>query len=287
MLLISRRAKRVLKSPTTFVLQVLKGFSSNQGMLLAGAVAYYALLSAVPLLILSVVGLSHFVEQAELLSTLGRYLEWLIPSQSSAVLSDVKDFLENSTAISAMLLLTMIFFSALAFGVLEKSMAIIFSHREKTDRRYPLIAAILPYGLVFLLGIVLLGVTAVSIALEMMSVGYVHLPTGAVSLRWLSGLLLYLLGFFVEVVIVAAIYMTIPVGRTCFRHALIGGVTAAILWEILRHILVWYFTTISKVSIVYGSLTTAVVVLFSMECIAILLLLGAQVISEYERLKSA
>jgi hypothetical protein len=36
---------------------------------------------------------------------------------------------------------------------------------------------------------------------------------------------------------------------------------------------------------VYGSLTTAIVVLFSLEALATLLLFGAQVISEYERLE--
>jgi len=36
--------------------------------------------------------------------------------------------------------------------------------------------------------------------------------------------------------------------------------------------------------VVYGSLTTAIVVLFTLEIAATLLLLGAQVISEYERI---
>ena len=40
----------------------------------------------------------------------------------------------------------------------------------------------------------------------------------------------------------------------------------------------------SSASVVYGSLTTAVIALFSMEIIATLLLLGAQFISQYERL---
>ena len=53
----------------------------------------------------------------------------------------------------------------------------------------------------------------------------------------------------------------------------------------IRHALVWYFTTLSKASVVYGSFTTAVVALFCMEIIAALLLLGAQVMSEYERLE--
>jgi len=74
-----------------------------------------------------------------------------------------------------------------------------------------------------------------------------------------------------------------PVGRLSLRHALIGGVTAAVLWELTRHVLVWYLATISQVSVVYGSLTTAIVVLLSLELGATLLLFGAQVISEYER----
>ena len=48
--------------------------------------------------------------------------------------------------------------------------------------------------------------------------------------------------------------------------------------------LVWYFSTLSQVNVVYGSLTTAIVVLLSLEIAATLLLLGAQVISEYERI---
>jgi len=75
-----------------------------------------------------------------------------------------------------------------------------------------------------------------------------------------------------------------PVGRLSWRHALIGGATAAFLWEITRHVLAWYFQTLSQVSVVYGSLTAVIVVLFSLEIGATLLLVGAQVIAEYERI---
>ena len=51
--------------------------------------------------------------------------------------------------------------------------------------------------------------------------------------------------------------------------------------------LVWYFATLSQVGVVYGSLTTAIAVLLSLDLAATLLLLGAQVISEYERVGEA
>ena len=84
---LGRQFTQVRQHPWAFVVRTLKGFRANQGLLLAGAVAYYALLSIVPMLILTVIALSHFVEQAALLQTLGRYLEWLVPGQSKAIVA--------------------------------------------------------------------------------------------------------------------------------------------------------------------------------------------------------
>ena len=280
---LSLNALQVLKHPVDFVLCVLKGFRKNQIILLAGAIAYYALLSVVPFLILTVIALSHWVSQAELLDTLGRYLEWLVPSQSAALLLDLTHFLENGVAIGVVLFVTMLFFSSLAFSVLEKSMAVIFSHRGMIQKRHFLISALLPYCLVFFLGAALLIITIVSISLESMALMSINILEWHWSLSGLSRVLLYLLGLSAETIILSAIYYLVPVGRTAIHHALIGGFIMASIWEIIRHQLVWYFTTLSRASVVYGSLTTAVVALFSMEIIATLLLLGAQVISEYER----
>jgi membrane protein len=74
-----------------------------------------------------------------------------------------------------------------------------------------------------------------------------------------------------------------PVGRISLRYALAGGITATVLWEIIRHGLVWYYSTISLVNVIYGSLASAVVALLSIEVAVIILLLGAQVIAEFER----
>jgi membrane protein len=277
-------AIRVLAHPIGFVLRVLRGFAASQCLLLAGAIAYYALLSLVPLLILSVILLSHLVDQQVLIETLAHYLEWLVPSQSSALLGDLSGFLEKRAAIGTVLFVTMLFFSSLAFSVVEKSMAVIFAHRVVVRKRHPLISAILPYSFVLMLVVLLFVVTALSILLQALAGESFQLFDSTWSLQAISRPSFYLLGFAVEALIFSALYMIMPVGHTRPSHALIGGVTAALLWEGTRHALTWYFTTLSKASILYGSLTTSVVVLFSMEIAATLLLLGAQVIAEYERI---
>ncbi|WP_427911796.1 YihY/virulence factor BrkB family protein [Ramlibacter sp. MMS24-I3-19] len=284
MRVISAAGAHVLANPWAFGRKVLHGFSRNQGLLLAGAVAYYALLSVVPLLILAVIGLSHLVEERELLDTLGRYLEWVVPGQSKAVLAELASFVSHRDVVGWLLLITMLFFSSLAFTVLEKAMSVIFLHRVTVRRRHFLISALIPYCYVFCLSIGLLVVTVVAGRLESLGQDSVQLFGHEWSLRGVSGVLLYLLGLLGEIFLLTSLYMVMPVGRLTWRHALPGGVTAALLWEITRHVLVWYFSTLSQVSVVYGSLTTAIVVLLSLEIGAALLLLGAQVISDYERI---
>ena len=277
----------VLKHPGAFALQTLKAFRANQGLLLAGAVAYYALLSIVPLLILTVIALSYVIDQAELLVTLGRYLEWLVPGQSQSIVAELTNFLDHRGVIGWVLLATMIFFSSLAFTVLENAMSVIFIHRVAIRKRHFLVSALLPYCYILFLGLGVLLVTLVSGSLQAMGQESVDFLGYTWSLGGVSGVLLYLLGLGGEIFVLTSVYLVMPVGQLSLRHALIGGLTAALLWEITRHVLVWYFATLSQVGVVYGSLTTAIAVLLSLDLAATLLLLGAQVISEYERVGEA
>jgi YihY family inner membrane protein len=277
----------VFSHPGTFALRVLKGFRANQGLLLAGAVAYYALLSIVPLLILIVIALSHLVEQQALLQALGRYVGWLAPGLGGFITAELANFLAHREVLGWVLLATMLFFSSLAFTVLENAMSVIFLHRVAIRRRHLLVSAILPYCYIVFVGLGLLLVTLVSGSLQALGEKSLEFLGWEWSLSGFSGVLLYLLGLCGEVLLLTSLYMVMPVGRLQWRHALLGGVTAALLWELTRHLLVWYFATLSQVGLVYGSLTTSIVVLLSLELAATLLLLGAQVISEYERLGTA
>jgi YihY family inner membrane protein len=277
------RLARVLERPAAFALETLRSFRANQGLLLAGAVAYYALLSIVPLLILTVIALSHFIAPEQLLGTIGNYLEWLIPGQSAVFVRELGNFVEQRAVLSWVLLATMLFFSSLAFTVLENAMSVIFHHRVAIRRRRFLVSAVIPYCYILSLGLGLLLVTLVAGSLKAMGQQEIEFLGRTWSLGGLSGVLLYLLGVAGEVFVLTSVYMVMPVGRLALSHALFGAVSATALWEVTRHVLVWYFATLSQIGKVYGSLTTAIVVLLSLELASTLLLLGAQVIAQYER----
>jgi membrane protein len=278
------RAVHVARHPAAFALRTLRAFRANQGLLLAGAVAYYALLSIVPLLILTAIALSHLIEPAELLRTLGRYLEWLVPGQSAVIVTELGNFLEHREVVSWVLLATMLFFSSLAFTVLENAMSVIFHHRVAIRRRHFLVSAVIPYCYILSLAFGLLLATLVAGTLQAMGQEQVEFLGRTWSLDGASGVALYLLGVAGEIFVITSIYMVMPVGRLRLSHALVGAVTASVLWELTRHVLVWYFATLSQIGAVYGSLTTAIIVLLSLELASTLLLLGAQVIAEFERI---
>lgn len=278
------RALSVIQHPWQFAKQVLVSFRKNQGFLLSGAIAYYTLLSIIPMLVLILVLVSQFQNPQVFLELIKGYLEIVTPGQTESVINQVTVFLENRKVIGIFGFLLLIFFSSFAFTALEGAMAVIFFHRFEVKRRHFLVSAIIPYTYILLLSLGLVVVSFVGGFLHTLENKTLTLFGHTVSVGALETLLVYLLGVAGEILLLTSLYLVMPVGRLVFSRALLGGVTAAVLWEITRHVLVWYFSSLSLVNVIYGTFTAAIVILVSLEAAAIILLLGAQVIAEYERL---
>ena len=273
----------VLQHPWRFILQVFRGFRASQGLLLAGAVAYYALLSIIPLITLILLMLSQFIDHQQLLDTLQQNIAVVLPTHAEVITSQMALLLENRGVISGLMVLVLLFFSSMAFTVVENAMSFIFFHRVDIHRRHFLISAILPYAYILVLGFGFLLMSMIAGALYAIEGTQINLFGIEFTLAGVSKITLYIIGLVGQILILTSFYLVMPLGKLSFRHALIGGVTAGLLWEVVRHVLVWYFSTLSVVSLVYGSLATAIVFLLSLEIAGLILLFGAQVIAEYER----
>jgi membrane protein len=268
----------------SFALKVLRGFNRNQGLLLSGAVAYYTLLSTVPLSIIALIVLSHLIGVERLFHTLSTYIEMAVPGYAATLTEQTRVFLEHRKAIGIIGFLFMLFFSSITFTVIENAMSVIFFHRAGIQQRRPfLISVIIPYAYIFLMGLGILLVSLITGAIETLAYRQFMIFGWNVRLGGASSVALHILGIIGEALMLTSIYMVMPVVRVAFRHALIGGITVTILWEIVRRLLVWYYSVLSKVNLIYGSLAAPVVALLTLEAAAIILLLGAQVIAELER----
>ncbi len=265
-----------------FAGRVLGSFFRNRGILLAGGVGYNALLSLVPFLTLAVSALSVFFDEARVLDILRSELTEIVPQHADTILETVQTFLRAQATTNVVSLALLLFFSSMAFRILEEAVAAIFHTSIESARRSLWVSAVLPYVFMLVLMIALFAMTLLTYSLDALGERSVRFFAVDRSLEYAVDLLLRLANFVGLVILFAAIYRVLPVVRISLRRALIGGLSAAVLWRLVARFVVYFFTNISMVNVIYGSLATVIVVLLYLEIVFGILLLGVQVIAELE-----
>jgi YihY family inner membrane protein len=236
-------------------------------------------------MLLLLVGLSNLVPEPQLMEAVRDELALFMPGMADTVTDQLGEFLVNRHLVGWLGFLILIFFSTMAFTLLENAMSVIFFHRVAIHRRHFLVSALIPFLFIALIGAGLLLISFAGGAIEALSHTHLRFLGREWRLDGLSTLLIFSIGFAGQVLLFMSLYLVMPLGGIAPRHALVGGLVAASLWEISRHFLIWYFKTLSLVNLIYGSFAGAVVVLLTFEVAALILLLGAQVIAEFERCK--
>lgn len=258
-------------------------FLKNHGLLLSGAVAFNMTLSLVPLSAVLMVLSSHFVDEKLLMDSLTTEMNLIAPGFTPMLTEVVGGFLSNRRFVGWVGLLTLLFFSSMAFRVLEDAIAIIFHRPIPTLKRKFWVSALIPYFFILIVAAGLILVTSANAIIDARSRIRVTFPQIDALIDDHIGSIIYLTGVLGLVLLFTLLYVIMPVAKVAFRRALAGGLTAAILWEFARHLLVAYYTKISALNVIYGSMATIIIVLLTMEAIALILLLGAQVIAELQR----
>jgi YihY family inner membrane protein len=266
-----------------FLRRILANFRRNNGLLLAGALGYNALLSMVPLVALILVVLSAVFDEAQLMATLSAQAQAILPGRAGDLTGAFEAFLEQKEVVGTVGVGAMLVFSSLAFRMLEDAMATVFRRDRPSDSRRWWISAILPLGYVSLMTAVIFVLTGLMVALDTLPSGGVELFGRRVGGPEISVPVVKLLGFAGLVLLLTSFYWVLPVVNVKLRRAFVGGAVAATLWEAARSILAWYFANLSLVEVIYGSLATVVVLLLGLEVAAIIVLIGAEVIAELER----
>lgn len=266
-----------------FLWRVLTAFLRNRGILLAGGVGYNILLSIVPLFALLVVLLARVVDETHLLGVLSIQAQHLAPAHAEVLLEAVRALLDTREVIGILGFPVLLLFSSFAFRMLEDALAIIF-HAPDTHHhgRSAWVSVLLPYAFMVVLGAGLMALTLLVTLASSLNDLWLALFDRELPMAGLSEPVLNLASFIGVFLLFSAIYKVLPVVQVALRRAIIGGLVAALLWEGVRLLLVYYFANISFVNAVYGSLATLIVMLLSLEVGAIILLLGAQVIAELE-----
>lgn len=262
--------------------RVLRGFQKNKGLLLASAVGYNVMLSIVPLGAVILVILSHFIDQERLLETIATQIRLLIPQHTEDLMATVRGFVAERRAIGGIGFLALLIFSSISFRMLEEAMAVVFSARRSAERRSLIVSLLIPLAYIGAIGLGFLLLTTLSFILDYLADSELRVGRWSLSMSVPANLSLRSLNFLGLVALFTSFYRLMPVARVRFKRAFVGGLVAAILWQLVKVVLAWYFENLSLVNALYGSLAAVVVILLSMEAAAVVVLLGAQVIAALE-----
>jgi YihY family inner membrane protein len=266
-----------------FSMRVMRDFFlRNHGLLLASAVAHNMMLSLIPLSAVLMVVSSHFLPQEIILESLATEISIIAPGFAPTLTEAMQAFLKTREWIGWVGLVMLLFFSSFAFRIMEDAIAIIFHRPLPTLKRRFWVSALMPYLFILIVTVGLIVITGVNAVLDMQG-GKNHALFGVdLGFHRYFNHIIYLTGLLGQILLFTLFYKIMPVAKISFRLALAGGVTATMLWEMIRHMLVYYYTNISMVNMLYGSMATIIMVLLTMEAIALIILLGAQVIANLQ-----
>jgi membrane protein len=99
----------------------------------------------------------------------------------------------------------------------------------------------------------------------------------------LADVLLRVLAFAFSVVVVLLLYRFVPARGLRFRDGLVGAIVTALLLQLISLASAWIYEKTTRLSVVYGSLTSALVFLYSTYLYSSALLLGAEVAAAWSR----
>ena len=251
---------------------------------MAAGVAYYALFSIFPL-ILGLISIMSFLLEPEQIQTLmGDVISNFLPGSEQFVRDNVEAVIRLRGALGLISFLGMLWSASAMFGALSR--AINRAWDIPNDRpiyidkpRQFLMA--LSAGMLFSIS-----VASATVARTSEQVLQSDLPIPDFLVHTIGEIILQVVSLSLMIVIFLLMYKLLPNTKTYWRYIWPGALTSAILFEISKNFFILYLDGFASYQNVYGSIAPVIVLLFWTYLGSLNVLLGAEICSEYERMKN-
>lgn len=259
----------------------INNYSLNGDTNQAAAIALYAILSAIPLFILTIVVAGYIFDshphiQADITEAVrsGFFSEKLL-----AQLGQIE---KKRKVLGWAGVLGLIWLSAAIFDSMATALNIIFRSRKKRNYFVAKLLAVSMIPLAWIVGIasvVISYITALLVsqpALLMESLGFSLSAASAVLLR-------YIIPYLITTFFFVIVYRIIPTVRISLSVAVVGSAGCALLLEIAKQFFTWYVANYTRYNVIFGSLEAVVILVVGVFYIAVIFLFCAEMMSSYQR----
>lgn len=242
-------------------------FFDQNGPDRAAAVAYYTLMSLLPLLIfiisvgVKILGSFDAAYQGTLYLMRG-----VIVQMDQQTLESLRDFLVRASDLTWPSMLLLAWTSKRAFASMFSALDRVFSVEGRGFLRGLALGNLIPFVMVLITGVGLLATLALTLVMATVEgaaqrygvMGDVFHTFRLLALTQVVPVLITLSFFFI-------VYRLVPVKGLRSKHALVGALLATMLWEIGKQAFAWYVRNLAHYAGVYGALEGVIVLALWLE----------------------
>lgn len=264
--------------------EIAAGFLADDGLLRAAAIAYFALLSTIPLLLLGASALGSFLGSSQeafrqIVTIFKRFFPKATVGEIEALL---RPLIQKKAIAGGIGLLFLLGVAIAVFKTIQGALTTILGRAPTPSffrRQVGPFLMMLGAGMLLLLA---LGISWGALALQALDLPFAGQWPFRMTPLW--NLLLFLVPMLLTILFFAFLYIAAPTRPVSVKEALMGGLVAGILWQLAKMALNWYLLWFAKLyHNVYGVLGGFMALLLWIYYTSLLLLLGAEVIKALQK----
>ena len=266
------------------IIRTVQELSADDATHMAAGVAYYALFSLFPLLLGLTAIMSFFVESQEVQTDLTDFITDYLPGSGDLISHNLDVVVQIRGALGVFSVLGLLWSASAVFGAVARAVNRAWDvHRDRPAYIGKPRQLLMAFGVGVLFVMSMGAATVARIAAD---VGENDTFDVSFAVETLGSLLLQGTSFGLTVVIFLLIYKLMPNTKTYWKYVWPGAIVGAVLFEVAKNVFLVYVDSFSNFAHVYGSLAPVIALLLWVYVSSFILILGAELSSEYGRLKN-
>ncbi len=245
----------------------------------AAGVAYYAIISIFPLLLGLIAVFGFFLPSLNLQDALLKFVGNNIPGATSILKDNIANVI-RLRGVMSILSIVILFWSASALFS-SISLAINRAWNISISRHF-FIRKASELGMVFGTGILFLLSLGASSVITITG-SALNLPTADLIIVYIST---KLAAFLLMFAVFLLLYKLLPNTKTYWRGVWPGALLAAILFELARTLFIFYLDNFANYQLIYGSITSIIILLVWTYYSALIMILGAEFTFQYSLMRN-
>lgn len=280
---LKKRAKRIYTSTDKklggwpgFLQATGREFQNDNGFTMAAAIAYYALFSFFPVVLLMITVSSFFFSSATAQKEVIAWVEKYMPASGNLVRANIGYVLRVRGTVSLLAILGLLWSSSGVFSALDRAVNRAW---DVTELRPFWQQKLLAFGMILGAG----GLLVLSISSTTLFSVVRRLGLSLTGWQLFGNLFSTLLSVTPTILIFLLLYKILPNTTVRWSDVWLGAILTGLGWELAKYLFTWYLTDFASYNLVYGSVALIIAFLAWSYYTGVIFVWGAEFTAEYAR----